>query len=69
LLLKVCFVGNFPAGYFFLQTLFDNGDLFAREAVEGIDKLVDLGLEGGNIRVLSASALKVVADQPEADPW
>jgi hypothetical protein len=42
-----------------LQALFDNGDFFAREAVKGIDKLVDLGFQGENIGVLSASVVRL----------
>ena len=33
-----------------MQALFNNRDFFACQAVKGIDKLVDLGLQGRNIR-------------------
>jgi hypothetical protein len=42
-----------------LKALFDNGDFLAREAVKRIDKLVDLGLRGGDIRALSASVVRL----------
>ena len=42
-----------------MQALFDNGDFFAREAVEGVDKPIDLGLQGGNIGALSASVVRL----------
>ena len=50
LLFKSPIVSNFPASCSLLQALFDNGDLFARETVKGIDKLVDLGLLLSNSR-------------------
>jgi hypothetical protein len=34
-----------------LQALFDDGDVLAHKAIERIDKLVDLGLQHGNIGV------------------
>jgi len=42
-----------------LLALFDNGDFFAREAVKGIDKPVDLDLQGGDIRAVSASVVRL----------
>jgi hypothetical protein len=57
--LNHCIVGAYRAARFFLPALFDYGDFFAREAVKGIDKLVDLGLRGENIRILSASVVRL----------
>ena len=50
---------NFPVHPFFFEALFDNGDFFAGEAVKGIDKLVDLGVKGGNIRALNATVARL----------
>jgi len=58
-LLRLRIVGNFSVHPFFFEALFDNGDFFAGEAVKGIDKLVDLGVKGGNIRALSASVVRL----------
>ncbi len=41
-----------------MQALFDNGDFFTGQAVEGIDVAVDLGLPGGNMSALSASVVR-----------
>ena len=45
-----------------MPALFDDSDLFAREAVKGIYKLVDLGFQGGNIgpRVVSFGSKDLV---------
>jgi hypothetical protein len=51
LLLESGRFGGFPAGRSFLQALIDHGDFVAPEAVERINKLVDLGFQDGNIIV------------------
>ena len=41
-LLKLHLIGNLSRGRFLLQALFDDGDLFAREAVRRIDHPVEV---------------------------
>ncbi len=50
-LLNCRFVGNLAARCFLFDAVFDNGDFLAREAVKGIDKLVDLGFKRRDITV------------------
>jgi len=59
LLLNRCVVRSFHASCLFLQDLFDDSDFLPREAVEGIDKLVNRDLQGGNIRALGAFAVRL----------
>jgi len=58
LLIELRVVNNLLHSCSLLQAL-DNGDFFAREAVERIHKPVDLGLQGGIIRALSASVVRL----------
>lgn len=61
-MLNRCVVSNFPVHFFFCEALFDNGDFFAAKAVEGVDKLVNLGLFFS-----SRSVLDVVVSQSGKD--
>ena len=50
---KLHFIGNLRAPRFLFDALFDNGDLFAREAVKGIDMLVDFRLSVSQLGTLA----------------
>src|SRR3990170_1949218 len=66
LLLKRCLVTNFSVSRPFLPALFDNDEFFAREAVKGINELVNLGLQGRNIGVrVSFLGSEALVRQPD----